>query len=299
MSASTTDLPKFWRGIILTFGIGVFTLVVTFVVAKLTGSSTGGVIGGVENLSSLSSSTLGAVASYLPLGFAFGAGMVSSVNPCGFAMLTAYLGLYTSTSESTSKDVSMLQRLLRGLLVGSSVTLGFVLLFTLFGGLIVGGARSVVGIFPWVGLAVGVILVFLGAWLVQGGKFYSNLAGAAASRIGDPNVVSVKGYFLFGASYGIASLGCTLPIFLAVMGTSLASRGVLSSIGQIVVYALGMGSVISILTVSIALFKGTYKGVTRKIMPYLQPIMAVLMVLAGAYIVFYWLTIGGLLKNAT
>ena len=29
----------------------------------------------------------------IPLGYAFGAGMVSTGNPCGFAMLPAYLGV--------------------------------------------------------------------------------------------------------------------------------------------------------------------------------------------------------------
>ncbi len=35
----------------------------------------------------------------LPLGFAFTAGMATAANPCGFAMLPAYLSLYLGTSE--------------------------------------------------------------------------------------------------------------------------------------------------------------------------------------------------------
>ena len=35
----------------------------------------------------------------LPVGFAFGAGMVAAVNPCGFAMLPAYLSLYLGARE--------------------------------------------------------------------------------------------------------------------------------------------------------------------------------------------------------
>mgnify|MGYP001611737333 FL=1 len=48
----------------------------------------------INTLSQLASAWLGRVADFLPLGYAFGAGMVSTVNPCGFAMLPAYLGLF-------------------------------------------------------------------------------------------------------------------------------------------------------------------------------------------------------------
>jgi len=33
----------------------------------------------------------------------------------------------------------------------------------------------------------------------------------------------------------------------------------------------------------------------RKALPYVQPIGAGLMIIAGIYIIFYWLTLGGLL----
>ena len=35
-----------------------------------------------------------AISLLLPFGYSFGAGMVSTVNPCGFSMLPAYLSLY-------------------------------------------------------------------------------------------------------------------------------------------------------------------------------------------------------------
>ncbi len=56
-----------------------------------------------------------------------------------------------------------------------------------------------------------------------------------------------------------------------------------------------MGLVIMALTIGMAFFKGSMVGMLRKALPYIQPFGSVLMVLAGTYIVFYWLTIGGLL----
>ena len=58
-----------------------------------------------------------------------------------------------------------------------------------------------------------------------------------------------------------------------------------------------MGLIIVLLTLSIALFKEAIIGIMRKTLPYMQPLSAALMILAGTYIVFYWLTIGGLAEK--
>ena len=115
--------------------------------------------------------------------------------------------------------------------------------------------------------------------------------------MGDPGQSNLKGYFIFGLSYGTASLSCTLPIFLAVVGTSFAVSSIATSFAQFVLYAFGMGVVILGLTLGMALFKGAMVSSMRKAMPYIQPVGTWLMIVAGTYIVFYWLTIGGLLDG--
>ncbi len=79
----------------------------------------------------------------LPLGFAFGAGIVAAVNPCGFAMLSAYLSLYLGSQEEGFEKRSATGRAIRAVLIGGIVSLGFVLLFGLAGVIVAaGGARS-------------------------------------------------------------------------------------------------------------------------------------------------------------
>ena len=288
------EAPAFLRRVGLPAMIAIVALVGAFVAAKLIGKDDGidGVNGFVESLSGSSSSFLGGLGLFAPLGFAFAAGMASAVNPCGFAMLPAYLGLYLGSNQEAQPT----RQLGKALLVGLSVTAGFVVLFGTAGLIIALGARSaIVGILPWLGLSIGIILAVTGAWLVGGGKLYSGLAARAASHIGDPSRVSPKGYFLFGLSYGVASLGCTLPIFLTVVGTSLAVSDLGASFGQFLLYALGMGLVIMALTLGMAVAKGAMVGAVRKALPYVQPVGAWLMVIAGAYIVFYWLTLGDLM----
>ena len=279
-------------------GLGVLALLIAYIGAIILGEDTGidGVNRFVEGLSGSSSSLLGDLGLWAPLGFAFAAGMASAVNPCGFAMLPAYLGLYLGSDTEPGEKPNVARQIGKAGLVGGSVTAGFVVLFGVMGSLISLGARSVVvEVLPWLGLGIGMLLVFAGAWMVGGGKLYTGLAARAATRLGDPATLSPRGYFLFGLSYGTASLSCTLPVFLAVIGTSFAAASILTSLGQFFLYALGMGLVIIALTLGIAFARGAMVGALRKALPYIQPIGSWLMVVAGAYIVFYWLTIGGLM----
>jgi cytochrome c biogenesis protein CcdA len=279
--------------------VGIVALSIAFFGALLVKDSSGvdGINFFVETLSGRSSSFVGGLGLIAPLGFAFGAGVAAAFNPCGFAMLPAYMGLYLGVNNESEKK-SVGSQLGKAMVIGGAVTAGFVLLFALAGVIIGLGARSLVGnILPWLGLIIGVALTITGAWMVGGGKLYTALATQIADKMGNPGQANVRGYFLFGLSYGTASLGCTLPIFLAVVGTSFAASSIATSFAQFVLYALGMGVVIITLTLGMALFKGAMVGGMRKIMPYVQPVGIWLMIIAGSYIVFYWLTVGGLLDG--
>ena len=262
---------------------------INYFVERLSGGS-GSSLGGLTD----SESFLGGLISASAL-FALSAGMVSSVNPCGFAMLPAYLGMYLGQREGEQTKAGPAKHFGKALLIGGTVTLGFLLLFGVVGTLIGVGASFVGDLLPWLGLVIGIGLAIAGAWLVGGGKLYSGLAARAASHIGNPGDVGIKGYFMFGLSYGTASLGCTLPIFLAVVGISGTGASIASIAQNFFLFALGMGLVIMALTLGMAFFKGAMVGMVRKALPFVQPFGAWMMVIAGAYLVFYWLTVGGLL----
>ena len=286
------------RSVLVPALVAVGALAIAFVGALIIGGgdSIDGINLFVETLSGNSGSFFGGLGIIAPLGFAFGAGVAAAFNPCGFAMLPAYMGLYLGAGDEQER-VSVVRQLAKALLVGVSVTAGFILLFALAGAVIGLGARSVVrSILPWLGLGIGVTLVLAGAWLLSGGKLYTALAQQAADKFGNPASANVKGYFLFGLSYGTASLSCTLPIFLSVIGVSFAAEELAHKFAQFVLYALGMGAVILALTVSMAVFRGAMVTGMRRIMPYVQPVGTWLMIAAGTYIVFYWLTLGEILR---
>ncbi len=242
----------------------------------------------MSELQELVAQWLTSLSALLPFGFAFGAGIVAAVNPCGFAMLPAYLSLYLGNGEAGFEKRSSAARVLRALLIGGAVSLGFVLLFGVAGVVVAAGGSAILGAMPWVGMVIGAALVLMGLWMLAGRTLYAGVFERFAGRIGDPRAMSARGFFLFGLAYGLASLSCTLPVFLLVMGGSLAAGSFASGAGQFASYGLGMTSVLLVLTLALALFKGGVISRVRGMVPYVQPISAALLVLAGAYIIFYW-----------
>jgi len=285
------------RGIIIAVGIAAVAYAIAIVGALFARNATGidGVNRFVELLSGSSGSGISNVG--IKLGFAYAVGAASAVNPCGFAMLPAYLGLYVSGGNREQEGRNPVLLVARAIMVGLSVSVGFVALFGAVGLILGFGSQAVVvTALPYVGLAVGVLLIGAGAFMAGGGKIYTSLAQRAAARVGDPGQLNIPGYILFGVSYGLASLSCTLPLFLAVLGVGAGlSSGWLETLGQFVLYAGGMGSVIMVLTLGMAVARSVLIRWMRAVLPYVSVVGAWLMVVAGTYIVFYWLTLGDLL----
>ena len=278
-------------------------MAVAVIGAFITGSGEfGAVTLVVESASADSNNLLDRLINRFSIWYAFGAGMVAAVNPCGFAMLPAYLGLYLGESESApnrerSITLLLLSRVARAVVVGLTVSVGFIVLFGVVGVPISLGAQGIATSFAWVGLAVGVLLMVAGAYLLAGGKLYNNLAASLSSRLGNPNSRGVLSYFTFGVAYAIASLSCTLPIFLIVIGASLTSNNLWDSIRGFILYGLGMGSVILALTIGMALFKSAAGRVFRKVLPYMGTVSAILLLLTGMFLVYYQLTLNQLLER--
>ncbi len=242
----------------------------------------------MNELQQLLTGWLSGLVTVLPVGYAFGAGMVAAVNPCGFAMLPAYLSLYLGAKEEDFAKRSPASRMLRALLVGGSVSAGFILLFGLAGVVISAGGSALLAAMPGVAVLIGAALILLGLWVLAGRTLYLGIFERLASRVGDPTDVSARGFFLFGLAYGAASLSCTLPVFLVVVGGGASAGGSLAGAGQFVGYGLGMASVLVALTLALALFKGGVVARIKNAVPYARLASAVLLVLAGAYMIFYW-----------
>lgn len=209
---------------------------------------------------------------------AFAAGMVATVNPCGFAMLPAYLGFFIGEKDPNRRSA---------LYVGLAVSLGFVIVFVLAGVLVASGVRLVISWIPWLALLVGIGLVVAGIAELSGRHIYARLPGVKrASRSG-----TFGGLVGFGASYGVASLSCTLPIFLSLIAGSVAGQSLLQSVLVFFAYGAGMSLVVVVLTLG---FAAGRDGVLRTIRPLasrLGTISGWILIVAGGFIVWYWATV--------
>ncbi len=216
----------------------------------------------------------------VPFALAFGAGMVATVNPCGFAMLPAYLGFFVG-SDSTDRPGR--DRIARALVVSGSMTAGFITVFGIVGLLVQTVASSIDDHLSKVTIVIGIILVGLGAWLLSGREL--RVRGPRIQRGGrDGTVLSM---YLFGISYATASLSCTLGPFLVAMTPTFRSSGVAAGFIAFVAYALGMGLVIGAVTVALAGAQQAWVSRLRSIGPAVNRISGAFLVLAGAYVAWY------------
>ncbi len=216
-----------------------------------------------------------------PFALALTAGMVATVNPCGFAMLPAYLSYFLGTEDAAGDDARA--GILRALAVGGVVTLGFLLVFGTVGLAVSHLSISINRFLPWVTLVIGVGLFALGIAMLRGFELVVRLPklerGGQSRGLGS--------MFVFGVSYAVASLSCTLPPFLAVTATTFSQLSYVSGVSVFVAYGLGMGLVLTVLTVAIALARVSIVGHLRRALPYVNRISGGLLILAGAYLAWY------------
>jgi cytochrome c-type biogenesis protein len=230
------------------------------------------------------------LASLLPVGYAFASGMVATVNPCGALMLPSYIFFQLGVDEEGPS--SAVNRVLKALRIAIATTAGFAVIFGAVGVVVSAGGRWLTGLFPYAGLLIGVAMVGLGIWLLA---WHRSLGILAAGRVSVTPERTLWNMFLFGIAYGISSLSCTLPIFLVVVGTALGSGTLLISLAQFIGYALGMGTILAVITIGTALFREAVERWLRRLMPYVHGVSALFLVGAGIYLIYYWLVNVGLL----
>ncbi|RAS67186.1 cytochrome c biogenesis protein CcdA [Lentzea atacamensis] len=207
------------------------------------------------------------------------AGMVATVNPCGFAMLPAYLALVVTGASEQSRA----RLLTRAMVSSAMMTLGFVTVFGLFGLAFSVVASSVQRYLPFVTVVIGLALVVLGVLMLAGREITLLLPKPAR---GAPNR-HVGSMFGYGVAYAIASLSCTIGPFLAVAGSTLRSGDLLEGVTAFLAYAVGMGLVVTVLAIATALASDVVTRRARSLLPHVSRLGGVLLVLVGLYVAYY------------
>jgi len=227
------------------------------------------------------------------LAIALGAGMLAAVNPCGFALLPAYLSLLVTGDQPPNRATAVG----RALLPTVGMTLGFAAVFGVFGLAVAPVASSVQRYLPWFTIGLGLLLAGVGAWLLTGRP----LPTLALHRRGPANLTrSLRSMIAFGASYAIASLSCTIAPFLAVVVSSFRADSIFAGTILFLAYAGGMGLVVATAAVAVALARTSLVGRLRRAGAAVPRVAGLMLIASGGYVAYYgWWEIRTLQGAAT
>ena len=207
-------------------------------------------------------------------------GMLAAVNPCGFVLLPTYLVAYLSVSDDT--DVAT--RLRRSLVVGGSVSAGFLVVFLIVGAISRLFTNWIEINAKYVSLVVGLALIVMGVRMLSGWRpriWVPALSGESRRN-------GVVGMFAFGVVYAIASIGCTIGLLTTAILGSFTRDGLVSGVLSVVMYGFGMALFVTALTTTLAFAKTALVRGGRGVMSVVSYVSSGLVFITGIYLAWYW-----------
>lgn len=214
------------------------------------------------------------------LSIVFAAGVFATFNPCGFAMLPAYMTMLISShreSESLPKLVG------KALQFAALMALGIVTIFALFAVVIFPISTSIQAYLPIATITIGVLLIAAGVATLSGRSPY-------LKKLWSPNTAPstrLKSLYLYGVTFALGSISCTIGPLLAATSKALELT-FLESLRIYLIYATGISVTIAILAL-IALFSQKTLSKIRNSMKIIERASSAFLVLVGLYLIIFGL----------
>lgn len=212
------------------------------------------------------------------LSLVFAAGVFATFNPCGFAMLPAYITILISGQTQSVKPRIMLARAIQFSLL---IALGIVSVFALFAVAIFPFTTAIQRFLPVVTVLIGSLLVTLGVLSLLGKSVYLR-------RLWSPNVAPtrrVRNIYLYGVTFALGSLSCTIGPFLAATSKALNLK-FLEVLRTYLFYALGISATIFVIAL-FALFSKSAINKVRNSVKIIETISNVFLVFVGLYLIIF------------
>ncbi len=215
-------------------------------------------------------------------------GMVAAVNPCGFILLPTYLMFFLGLEGQRPGTQRATMR--RAVLVSAALSAGFMAVFLVAGVISYNFTNWINENAKYATVVIGAALLILGIAMLFGYKL--PFTTPTVSR-GDTASRTIWAMFVFGIAYAVASIGCTIGLFIATVFSASARDGVATGVGNVVAYGAGMALVVSALTIALAFANTGLLRFLRSGMQYVDTIAAVFVMISGAYLLwyFYWVDI--------
>lgn len=222
-------------------------------------------------------------------GFGFLTGLSTFFSPCAFSLFPGYIAYYMAFTSTGGRPAH-----LSSLRLGSVCAAGAVSFFLIIGiGLSAfGGSLSSFLIKAKPILALGIAL--LGVPLLLDRQLRLPFVQAMIPTIShaNPGHGPWKGIFLYGFVYGLASTGCTLPVYMSAVIFPILSGHAWAGLLTFLSFALAMGLMMLIITVLVGLSQQTLIVRLQGSSVTIKRIGGIVLILVGLYAGYYYLTAG-------
>ena len=265
----------------------IITIIIGFL-AFYTDIFTNTYIDQILRISSQGSNVLSNTLDIFNLGYSFIAGVLAAINPCGIVMLPAYLSLYVY-SNSDDNDITTSKKIRNSLNIILFVGVGFVALFSLSAVIVSLSSELIGDLIPFLSILLSMLILYFGIGELKGEQIFSSKISSLSSKIGNPKNTNPIGFILFGVSYGLASVGCALPIFISVVTKSINAQSNQRIFLDFISYSLGMLSVIAILTAATFISINSTKRLNNFFRKWSYLVFGIFLTFAGIFMLSYWI----------
>ena len=216
-------------------------------------------------------------------------GMVAAVNPCGFILLPTYLMYFLGLQGTVPGSQRATMR--RAVIVSAAVSAGFLSVFLVAGIISYNFTTWINENAKYATGAIGVGLLVLGVAMLLGYKLPFMTPQLDTGSDGPRQTIGAM--FVYGIAYAVASIGCTIGLFIATVFSTSERDGVVSGVGNMLAYGAGMALLVSALTIALASANTGLLKLLRGSLGYVDRIAAAFVVLSGMYLLwyFYWVDI--------
>ena len=215
----------------------------------------------------------------VPLALVLGAGFVTLLSPCGYALLPGLIGYLLGGKVS-----------IRGAVGGALTAIfGVLLVFAAVGITLSVASDLITVVVPHLTVAAATIIMAIGIARI----FELNIPviGIAPSI-----TIRPSGFFTYGIAYAFAGAGCTFPIFFAVLVYASTVPGI-GALATMLTYSVGLA--VPLLVTSL-LTATANDGIIRRIARItgkLQRVSGLVLIVAAVYLFYSYLTSVAVLPN--
>tara|TARA_B100001248_G_C27386440_1_gene459931 strand:+ start:643 stop:2346 length:1704 start_codon:yes stop_codon:yes gene_type:complete len=223
-------------------------------------------------------------------------GVLVYFSPCAFPILPGYISYYVNLAQREDElmEAGKLEsRMPAHWILGGLAALGQLTFFALIG-IIVLGLGSFInlsGVLHYFALAVAILLVVLGAFMLTGGTahllgFVQKLVDKYSTTEMDDRFTPKRNMYLWGIGYSAASIDCTaaavIPFiaYLALIGGTATWTGLGGLMLSVSVLMIGVTTVVG-------LGQQQFVSILRRATGLIKAIGAWMMMMAGIALIFY------------